>query len=196
MEEPIPAFHPIKYREKDVWYPSNVASILLIHINHIVEDIHILFKIKKGLNDKYENALLLKYIIIETKNLLEKIDNLKTIIFKTPIKDTSNKNLFRYLTLNEMEKAKELFKSYDDNKKEIEDEINKIRNKIGAHRDIDNWNFIIELYDKLEISEDRLYKLFDTIDEILPFIKDLNIYDWFREPKPGLKSFFGTRIID
>ncbi|MBT3047249.1 MAG: hypothetical protein KME53_09845 [Candidatus Thiodiazotropha sp. (ex Clathrolucina costata)] len=176
-----PMFHPIHERDVGAWIPSNDAACIASNISHTWEDIHCLFKIRKKTNSEYENKLLFKYIVIELRSVIEQLEKLQAIIFKI-VKDDKNKDkvMNGYLTKQDADNIKILFKSYHNVKKGLEKDIIDIRNNIGAHRDNHPWTDIMGSWDKLD---PEIFKpLFLVIPKLFDYIVKLEIFDWSRKP--------------
>ena len=60
----IPPFHPVHQRDSAAWYPANEAASLLVHIDHIWDDILVLSQMRRKARDERDKRLLLKYIIV------------------------------------------------------------------------------------------------------------------------------------
>lgn len=178
-----PMFHPIHERDDGAWFPSNEAGSIASIISHTWEDIHSLFKIRRKSKTDYEKKLLFKYVVIELRSVIEKLEKLQSIIF-TLIKNNSTKAMpSGYISEDEAKEIKVLFKKYHSVKKDVEKDIIDIRNNIGAHRGDQPWVNIMELWDKLD---PEIFKpLIIVIPELFELITKLDIYDWTRIPEKG-----------
>jgi hypothetical protein len=188
----IPTFHPIHRREDGVWYPSNEAASLLVHISHVWDDILTLKRIMQDREDETERRLLFKYILIELHSILNPLSRLHTIVMKATERKKGQPPPYRSISSEEKEIAKKLFKAHNVAKNRIESEISDIRNDIGAHRGLQPWDRVIRLWDSLETS--RFVELLETIPPVFNFAKDLDLYDWSRIPEEGGIEILGPRL--
>lgn len=179
-----PMFHPVYERDKGAWFPSNEAASIASIISHTWEDIHCLSKIRKNSKTDYEKKLLFKYIVIELRSVIEQLEKLQNIIFLLIKGGHNEKDPNGYISPEEAENLKLLFKKYHSAKKNFEKDIKDIRNTIGAHRENQPWSNIMELWDKLDPA---IFKeVFVVVPELFGCIVKLDIYDWTRIPEDGL----------
>ena len=168
-------FHPLYERSRNAWVPSNQAGIVASMISHAWEDIHCLSKIRAKTEDDYEKKLLLKYMVVELRSILEQMDTLQGIVFQI-IKGGCEHH--GYVSNEESQKITALFKKYHKIKSVVEKDLVAIRNKIGAHRSQHPWDEIMELWDKLD---SEIFKdIFEFMPEIFAYLIKLDIYDWSR----------------
>jgi hypothetical protein len=178
-----PMFHLVHERDEGAWFPSNDAASIASIISHAWEDIQCLFEIRRKSNNDYENRLLFKYIVIELRSVIEQLEKLQSIIFHLIKGSPKDKMPDGYISEEEAEEIKALFKEYHSVKKVLEKDIINIRNSIGAHRGNHPWTNIMELWDKLE---PEIFKpLFSLIPPLFDCIVKLDIYNWSRIPKDG-----------
>ena len=178
-----PMFHPIHERDEGAWFPGNEAASVASIISHTWEDIQCLFEIRKKCNNNYENKLLFKYIVIELRSIIKQLENLQSIIFKLISSIQDKDSTHGYISKDEASNIKSLFKEYHDVKKLFDKDVIEIRNNIGAHRGDEPWNYIMDLWDKLE--PETFKPLFIVIPKLFDSIVKLDIYDWTRTPKKG-----------
>lgn len=178
-----PMFHPVHERDKGAWFPGNDAATIASIISHAWEDIGALLKLRKEVNLDYEKKLLFKYVIIELRSIIEQLDKLQSIIFCIIKGGDSNETPSGYISPEESEQVKLLFKKYHQVKYKIESDIISIRNNIGAHRGSYDWKNVIDLWDKLE--PDSFKELFEVLPELFNYLVKLDIYDWTRIPRDG-----------
>lgn len=152
--------------------------------------------------DEYDRKLILKYICIELRSMLEVMDKLQAAVMSAEVYEAGTKPLWRGISTEERETAKQLWKNYSVAKKQVEKDLINIRNKIAAHRDysyeskkvegVTGWNLFMLLWDRLEL------ELFENlINAIIPAFnhaKDLNIYEWSRIPEGGGIEFIGGPV--
>jgi hypothetical protein len=176
----IPTFHPIHRREKSVWYPGNDAADFLLQIRNVWEDILMLRGMIDRSSDQTERKLLFKYILVELYSILEPIKLLQDVIFTAPVRKPGEPVPWRSISEEEKETAKRLFRQHNVAKNNVESLVSEIRNKIGAHRDQLVWQRVMELWDSLE--PQRFHDLLNTIPPIFGFAKELDLYEWTRQP--------------
>lgn len=182
-ENAPPMFHPIYERNKGAWFPSNEAGSIASIISHTWEDILCLFNIRNKIKTDYERRLIFKYIIVELCSMIEQLEKLQGIIF-TLIKGEPKDKLPNGIIMeSEAEEVKVLFRKYHTIKKEVEKDVVKIRNNIGAHRGNQPWINIMEQWDKLE--PETFKPLLVVIPELFEVLIKLDIYDWTRIPEDG-----------
>jgi hypothetical protein len=178
-----PMFHPVHERADGAWFPGNDAATIASIISHAWEDIGVLLKLRKEVNLDYEKKLLFKYIIIELRSVIEQLDKLQSIIFQIIKGGDSNEVPPGYISLDESNQIKSLFKKYHQAKNKIEPDLVSIRNNIGAHRGSYDWKNVVDLWDKLE--PDSFKELFEVLPELFNYLVKLDIYDWTRIPREG-----------
>jgi hypothetical protein len=200
----IPVFHPVWQRNPAAWFPGDEAASLLVAGEHIWDDIVRLHKIRSQRRDEYDRKLLLKYICIELRSLTEVMDKLQAKVMSADTYESGQKPLYRGISTEEREIARKLWLKYSKAKKQVENDLINIRNRIAAHRDfsyeskpiegVTGWNLVMLLWDKLELS---LFKgLLESIPPAFNHAKDLNIYEWNREPEPGIFEFLGGTVSE
>lgn len=197
-------FHPVWQRDPTAWFPGDEKTSALVAGEHIWDDICRLGKIRSQLKDQYDSKLILKYICIELRSLIEVMDKLQLAVMSAESYELGEKPLYRGISAEERDTAKYLWKNYSKAKKQVETDLINIRNKIATHRDfsydskpiegVTGWNLAMLLWDKLEL------KLFEDLLAAIPpafnHAKDLKIYEWNREPKPGIVEFLGGYITE
>jgi hypothetical protein len=185
-------FHPIWERDETrTWYPGNEAASLLIHIIHTWKDLIRLVRIRKERRDEYEKKLLFRYCLIELKSVLDLLDKLQSHVMQADVFSEEEAES-RGLLHEERSEAEELFKEFHQARDKVEEDVAEIRNKIGAHRDLESWDHIMELWDKLDPSYFK--PLFDTIPPLFDHLKDLDIYEWSAKLEDDSIAIMGTRI--
>jgi hypothetical protein len=185
-------FHPVKERNGDAWFPGNEAASLVIQIRHIWEDISELHNIYKIQNDEYVKKLLLKYVVVELRSLIEVFDRLQAIVMRAEIFDPNEKQGWRELTQEEYDEAKSLLKEYSNAKKVTLQNIINIRNEVGAHRGNIDWTQVMEFWDK--ITTETIRPLVDIFPSVFDYIKSLDLFDWNRVSKDGIYHSIGARL--
>lgn len=186
-------FHPIRSRDRyKNWHPANEAANLIVHISHTWEDLNCLKRILKERDNTYEKKLLFRYCLIEIKSLLDLFDKLQPIVMKRPVYSKTEEIEWRGLLVEEKKKVKRLFKIYHEARDKIYSDLRDMRNKISAHRDVDSWDDIIALWDKLDYS--NVNPLLKTIPPLFNYVKDLDIYEWSAELEEGIFTAIGPKI--
>lgn len=195
-------FHPVWQRNSAAWFPGDEKTSALIAGEHIWDDILRLGKVRDQCKDDYDRKLLLKYICIELRSLVEVMDKLQAAVMSAEVYEVGTKPLWRGITTEDREIAKELWKSYSTAKKKVENDLANIRNRIAAHRDfsyeskkiegVTGWNLVILLWDRLEIN--LFQDLMNSIPPAFNHAKDLNIYEWNRIPEDGTIEILGGPI--
>ncbi|MGG6297859.1 hypothetical protein ACQ4M4_25990 [Leptolyngbya sp. AN02str] len=195
-------FHPVWQRDPTAWFPGDEKTSALIAGEHIWDDILGLSKVRDRCKDEYDRKLLLKYICIELRSLIEVMDKLQAAVMSAEVYDVDTKPLWRGITNEEREVARELWKNYSTAKKQVESDLINIRNRIAAHRDfsyksktiegVTGWNLAMLLWDRLDVS---LFKdLMSSIPPAFNHAKDLNIYEWNRTPEDGTIEILGGPV--
>jgi len=185
-------FHPVHERGNDAWFPGNDAASLIVMGGHIWEDISRIAKIRLEAKDPYDRKLLLKYVIIELRSLMPIMGRLHALVMEAETYESGEKPLYRGISTEERTAACELWKTFSEAKRSTEKDVISIRNKLGAHRELSDWNLVMTLWDKLDST--LIDKLLDSIPPVFNLTKDLNIFEWNREPEPGVKEFIGGPI--
>jgi hypothetical protein len=197
-------FHPVWQRDPTAWFPSDEKTSALVAGEHIWDDICRLLQIRSQLKDKYDSKLLLKYICVELRSLIEVMDKLQSAVMSAESYESGEKPLYRGISTEDRDTAKHLWKNYSTAKKQVENDLINIRNKIAAHRDSSydskliegttGWNLVMLLWDRLEL---KLFKdLLAAIPPAFNHAKNLNIYEWNRKAKPGVIEFLGGSITE
>jgi len=195
-------FHPVWQRDPAAWFPGDEKTSALIAGEHIWDDILRLSKIRAQCRDQYNRKLMLKYICIELRSLIEVMDKLQSAVMSAEVYEVSTKPLWRGITTEERDVAKQLWKNYSTAKKQVENDLINIRNRIAAHRDFSynskkiegaiGWNLAMLLWDRLEIG---LFEgLMSSIPPAFNHAKDLNIYEWNRAPEDGVLEILGGPV--
>lgn len=185
-------FHPINERSEHAWFPGNEACSLMLQCRYIWDDIEAVGRLRNSTKEDYSRKLLLKYLIIELRSLIEVIDRLRTHVMKAPTFDPARESLWRGLTIAEHQRARELFKEYSSAKLAVENDVISIRDNIGAHRGNVNWSQVASFWDK--VSVETVKPLLDAIPRIFEFVKELNIYEWNRYHLDGAIEIIGGCI--
>jgi hypothetical protein len=185
-------FHPVHQRDGDSWYPGNDAASFLIQCLHIWEDITILVGIDKKLKPDYHKKLILKYVLIELRSLIEVFDKLASRAMSAGVFDPNERQGWREITVEEHEKTKQLLKNYSLAKKRTVRMIIDIRDNIGAHRGNINWQDTMRFWDNL--TPELLSPLLDSIPPAFDHIKELDLYEWNCSPTPGIITFIGPQL--
>lgn len=182
-------FHPIKISRNDSWYPGNEAARLNIQIHHIWDDIAELCRIHGEQRDDYARTLIMKYAVIETVSLMDVIDKIQAIVFKSPVSNSLNQ--VRSLTESEKISALEYFKNYNSTKNNNMRFLSSARNDFCAHRTNKDWNKIKTHWDSL--NPKLLNPILKVIMDTVLFCDNLDIYEWNRTYDDGGIEFFGPR---
>jgi hypothetical protein len=185
-------FHPVHERNGDAWFPGNEAASLLVQIGHIWEDIAEIHKLYLSQKGSYVEKLLLKYIVIEVRSLVQVFDRLQAIVLKAPVFDPKERQGWREITAAEQDKAKALLKIYTKAKAETNQKIISIRNEIGAHRGNLNWNDVMKFWDAL--TPDVVRPILDSVPAAYAYIKELDLYEWNRVHPNGVHEFISAQL--
>lgn len=180
IENAPPMFNPVHERSELAWCPGNEAGITATIISNTWEDILYLCELYNFLciiKDKYGKRLIFKYVIVELKSIIDQLDKLQGIIFLIIKRDSKDKPN-GYISDEQTEKIRILFKEYHCIKSKVEQDILGIRNNIGAHRGSHPWKDIMSHWDKLE--PNNFQELLSFIPVLFNFIFKLDIYDWIR----------------
>jgi len=195
-------FHPVWQRDATAWFPGDEKTSALIAGGHIWDDILRLSKIRIQCKDEYNRKLILKYICIELRSLVQVIDKLHSAVMSAEIYKAGTKPLWRGISTEERDVAMQLWTNYSTAKKQVERDLINIRNHIAAHRKfsydtkkiegVAGWNLVMLLWDRLEI---ELFKdLMSSIPPAFNHAKNLNIYEWSRKPEDGVIEILGGRL--
>jgi hypothetical protein len=191
----IETYNPVYARPSDAWYPTNEAADLLVHLSHIWEDIIRLNRIRCETREgrPEEDKLLFKYIIVEFASLFDPLSRLQTLIAKAKTLVRGRPAPLRYVTPKEKQEAKALFKGFWRAQAPLQCDIFGIRNTIGAHRRLQPWPLVTELWEKLD--PERYVAAMNTFIPLFKFVQALNLYEWSRAFGDGSFSIMGARII-
>jgi hypothetical protein len=91
-------FHPIWQRSPAAWFPGDEKTSALIAGEHIWDDILRLGRIRSRCRDEYDRKLLLKYICIELRSLIEVMDKLQAAVMSAEVYEAGTKSLWRGIT--------------------------------------------------------------------------------------------------
>ncbi len=185
-------FHPIWERSSKAWFPADKAASLLISGQHTWDDIERLLALRSQCKDEYDRKLFLKYVVIELRSLVQTMDLLCSKVMTAEIYAAGEKPLYRGISSDERSAANLLWSEYSKAKKAVENDLIAVRNKIGAHRDVSDWQLVISLWDKLNVA--LISKLLKVIPPAFNHAKDLNIYEWNRMPEDGVIEFLGGPV--
>lgn len=176
-------YHPVKERSGGAWFPGNEAASLVIQVRHIWDDISELKALHVSTKSNYTKTLILKYVVIELRSLIEVFDRLQGLVFDTPVFDPYEKQGWREITQEEQDKAKKLFKQYSKAKSVASKSIIDVRNQIGAHRGNLDWQQVMFFWDS--ISPELVNPLIKTIGLTFDYIKSLDLFEWNRVNEDG-----------
>ncbi|MFG3819172.1 hypothetical protein [Limnothrix redekei] len=195
-------FHPVWQRDPSAWFPGDEKTSALIAGGHIWDDILRLLEIRNQSKDEYNRKLLLKYICIELRSLTEVMDTIQVAVMSAEVHDIDVKSYWRGITTEDLVVAKKLWKEYSRAKKQVENDLINIRNRIAAHRDFSykgkeiegktGWHLAMMLWDRLDL--DMFRDLMSAIPPAFNHAKDLNIYEWNRIPEDGSIEILGGFI--
>lgn len=191
-ESVMRVFHPVHERSHTVWFPGDESTSILIAVLHVWEDIERLSKLRAQAQDPYDRKLLLKYVIIEVRSLIKLMDALHAKVMSATIYDEGQEPLYRGMSSKERAAARELWGRYSSAKKTVENDIIAVRNKIAAHRELSDWQVVMALWDKLDGK--LISALLSTIPAAFNHTKDLNIFEWNRQPEPGVIEILGGSV--
>jgi hypothetical protein len=96
-------FHPVWQRDPAAWFPGDEKTSALIAGEHIWDDILRLIKVRDRCKDEYDRKLLLKYICIEVRSLIEVMDKLQSAVMSAEVYEVDTKPLWRGITIEERE---------------------------------------------------------------------------------------------
>lgn len=192
-------FHPVWQRSATAWFPGDEKTSALIAGEHIWDDILRLNKIRLRCRDGYDRKLILKHICIELRSLIEVMDKIQSAVMSSEVYEVEERPLWRGISTEDRDIAKRLWKNYSTAKKQVENDLINIRNRIAAHRDfsynskkiegVTGWHLMMLLWDKLEI--ELFEDLILSIPPAFNHAKDLKIYEWNRMPEDGVIEFLG-----
>lgn len=185
-------FHPIWERDQEVWFPGDEGASLLIAGQHTWEDIERLLALRSRSKDDYDRKLLLKYVVVELRSLIQVMDALHSKVMSADTYETGQTPLYRGISSQERSAAHSLWAEYSKAKKAVEDDLIALRNRIGAHRDVSDWHLVMSLWDKLDAA--LISKLLKAIPPAFNHAKDLNIYEWNRTPESGVIEILGGPV--
>ncbi|MFZ5534307.1 MAG: hypothetical protein ACOY5H_12485 [Pseudomonadota bacterium] len=188
-----PTFHPIHERSNRAWYPGNEAASLLIMIATIWEDIETLAKTRAAMPDDHTRKLLMKYVIMELRSLMEVLDRLIGHVMKAEVSSRDTSPPYRGLTQSEHVSTKRVFKEYSSAKKATETKIIHIRNNIAAHRGNIEWPQVMRFWDAVSI--ETIEPVLNVVPKLFEHVKELDIYEWNRQPADGVIEILGPRIF-
>jgi hypothetical protein len=195
-------FHPVWQRDPSAWFPGDKKTSALIAGEHIWDDILRLLAIRNQSKDEYNRKLLLKYICIELRSLIEVMDIIQAAVMSAEVHEVDVKSHWRGITTEDLTVAKNLWKEYSRAKKQVENDLINIRNRIAAHRDFSyeskkvegetGWHLAMMLWDRLDL--DIFKDLMSAIPPAFNHAKDLHIYEWNRIPEDGTIEILGSFI--
>ena len=185
-------YDPVKQRDKTAWFPTNEAASLVVQLRHIWNDLEVLCSIFHERNNEHEKKLILKYVVIEVRSLIEVFDKLQGIVMKAPTFDPSERSGWREITQEEKDKARILFKKYSQAKSDCGQLIIKIRNEIGAHRGNLNWQAVEQFWDSINV--ELVNPILDVFPEVFDYAKSLDLYDWSRLKENGNIEVLGSKL--
>ncbi|MGY1490055.1 hypothetical protein ACW4YW_11620 [Methylobacillus pratensis] len=188
----VKTFHPVHERGQDAWFPGNEASGLVIQVQHIWDDLQALNRMYLKEGDEYGKKLLLKYVVIEVRSLIEVFDRLQAIVMRAPTFDPRERQGWREITVEEKEQAKELLRSYTEAKKQTSKMIIEIRNTICAHRGSLDWQQVMTFWDA--ITPDLVNPILNAVPKVFDYIKELDLFEWNRTPREGVIEIIGTHL--
>ncbi len=191
-DEGTPVFHPVHQRRPDAWFPGDESASLLIAIEHTWEDIKRLADLRKAAEDAYDRRLLFKYVIIEVRSLTQMMDRLRTKVMTAQVYVASEQPPYRGISDQEAAAAREYWKKYSEAQKETERDLIAVRNKLAAHRDVSDWQVVMALWDKLDST--LIVRLLEAIPPAFNHAKELNIFEWNRQPEPGVIEILGGPV--
>ena len=140
----------------------------------------------------YARKLMIKYLIIEIRSLIEIIDRLRAQVMKAPVFNPTKESVWRGITEAEHQRSRELFKEYSSVKLSVEGSIIQIRDNIGAHRGNVDWQQVMRFWD--EISMETVSPLLEVVPRVFEHVKELDIYEWNRTPVDGVIEFIGGTL--
>jgi hypothetical protein len=178
-----PTFHPVHERDTSAWFPGNEAASLLLQVQHIWEDLLHLSDIRIETSGDYRKKLLLKYVVIEVRSIIQLIDRLQSLVMKTPTFNPREKQGWREITEEEREESKLLFAIYNAEKHSVSKKIRNVRNEICAHRGNLNWQEVMSFWDA--ITPELVNPLLATVPALFNHLKELDLYDWNRSYEDG-----------
>lgn len=185
-------FHPVHERGGGAWFPGDEGASLLVSALHVWEDIERLSTLRDDVHEPYDKKLLLKYLCIEVRSLIELMDRLRAKVMSADTYESGQKPIYRGISSAERAAATEYWRNYSDASKAVKGDLIAVRNRIAAHRDMSDWQVVMALWDKLDGK--LISGLLETIPAGLNHVKDLNIFEWNRQPEPGVVEFIGGPV--
>lgn len=186
-------FHPAHERSEFAWFPGNEAASLLLQCRYVWDDIEALARVHRSNREVYARKLLVKYLIVEIRSLMEVFDRLRAYVMQAEVFGRAEESVWRGLTPAEYEVARELFKDYSVAKQSVEKIIIGIRNNIGAHRGNIDWQQVMLFWD--QVSVDAVQPILDVVPRVFDHLKELDIYEWNRRLPDGSIEILGPRIF-
>lgn len=165
-----PIYDPFNNGKDDHFLPANTEAKKIIHLSHITQDIHVLLSIIGKLKKPYERKLLEKYMIIEWISLDEHLLSLAKLIL-------GNRTEFS-ATDDEINEVRKLYNNYKQARKPHYDLMKRIRDKLGAHREQLQVSDVSSLWGA--VTSENLIDVLNSAAHFFNFVKDLNIYRWFK----------------
>lgn len=185
-------FHPIRERSEDSWFPGNEAASLVIQVGHIWDDITELKKLYENSKNEYVKKLLLKYVVVEARSLIEVFDRLQGFVFKAPVFDPTERPGWREITQTESDTARRLLKDYSKAKAETASLIISIRNQVGAHRGNLDWQQVMKFWDSL--TPEVVNPVLKAVPPAFDYIKKLDLFEWNRTHEDGSIEFISAQL--
>jgi len=176
-------FHPVNERGEEAWFPGSEASSLLIQADHIWEDMKCLQNLYHSEKSEYTKKVLLKYVVIELRSLIQIVDRIQAHVMKAPVFDPKERQGWRELTHEEQNISKELFREYSKSKAVAEKKIIQIRNEIGAHRGNINWKDVMGFWDSM--TPELINPVLKPIHEAVNYVRTLDLFEWSRITERG-----------
>lgn len=180
MRYDVPIFDPFKHRGDDFYHPGNEPAARLMQIQYIYEDIAKLFEILARFHEKYEKTLLSKYIIIELISLDRFVQRLANLIISGDLDFPAKPE--------EVERVKALYKAYKRARKQHWKELEKVRDKIGAHRDPLRFIEIAKIWDSIDLRD--ILSILNPIPPFFNYVKRLNVFTWVKSEKTDQGELF------
>lgn len=177
------------------WYPQNRAAQLLSHLNHVVSDIQKLNELRLRVleSDPILGRLLFKYILVEYISLIVPLRELIGVAFKTPKLIKGAPAPRYYITKVDWEDLKRLYQHFNRGHSECEKELTAIRNRIGAHRPLENLSATVDLWEKIVPSQ--YVPVIDSALALIDRLGELEIFSWSRWHGDNIYSIISGRIV-
>jgi len=102
-------FHPIWERDQEAWFPGDEGASLLIAGQHTWEDIERLVSLRTQSKDDYDRKLLLKYMVVEVRSLIQVMDALHSKVMSADTYETGQAPLYRGISSQERSAAHPLW---------------------------------------------------------------------------------------